>query len=916
MIRLQTCKEYTEGVFGCQQPKKQEFSTDEYKQMTKPKPQTIYRKDYQPSPFLIETIDLCFRLNKEKTTVIAKIRFFKNPLNKSEPDTLVLNGEQLELKSVKVNGKELHSSDYTVTDHSLEIRQIGERFETEITTIIDPKNNSSLEGLYRSSGNYCTQCEAEGFRRITYSIDRPDVLARYTTRIEGNRKSCPVLLSNGNLIEKGEISADCHYAVWQDPHPKPCYLFALVAGDLVRLEDQFITHSGRAIDLHFYVEKRNRKKCDHAIRSLKKAMKWDEQVFGLEYDLDCYMIVAVDDFNMGAMENKGLNIFNSKYVLATPETATDQDYLGIEGVIAHEYFHNWTGNRVTCRDWFQLSLKEGLTVFRDQQFSGDMNSTTVQRIEDVQVLRGYQFKEDSGPMAHPVRPDSYVEINNFYTVTVYNKGAEVIRMMHTLLGRQRFRKGMDIYFDRHDGQAVTCEDFVLAMEAGSGIDLQQFRRWYSQAGTPVLQIEETFSQKEMTYTVTIQQSNRRDEAHYQKPFHIPIGLGLLDQDGKELECSVKMDGQPVTNNNLIELKKSSHTLVFQTVQEKPVLSILRHFSAPVTIQEFQTREELAFLMKHDSDLFNRWDASQKLSQSIILENVLRLQKGDQPEIDPLFVDSFLSNLKNDHKDQSLTALSLGLPSEIYLAQQMNVIDPVALHKARQSVRLHICNRLKDELVRVYQHNREDEYSIDTRSIGKRSLKNICLYYLMASESEDSSIIDLCINQYYRSANMTDIFGAFKLIVHSDCKEKQPILDDFYTRYSSDPLVVDKWLTAQSTSPQENCLQTVKELLEHSSFSIKNPNKVRALIGSFSSMNHYRFHASGEDGYCFLADRIHEIDSFNPQIAARLATPLVGWKRYESRNQKLMKAQLQRLIDTETLSKDVYEIVSKSLNLKQ
>lgn len=881
--------------------------------MTIPKPETIYRKDYQPSPFLIDTIELCFQLNEKKTTVTAKTRFFKNPLNKMVPDSLVLNGEQLELKSVKVNGKELDSTDYTVTDHDLEIHRIDEMFETEITTIIDPENNSSLEGLYRSSDNYCTQCEAEGFRRITYSLDRPDVLARYITRIEGDRKSCPVLLANGNLIEKGELPGGNHYAVWQDPHPKPCYLFALVAGNLVLLEDQFITHSGRAVDLHFFVQERNREKCAHAIRSLKKAMKWDEEVYDLEYDLDCYMIVAVDDFNMGAMENKGLNIFNSKYVLATPETATDQDYLGIEGVIGHEYFHNWTGNRVTCRDWFQLSLKEGLTVFRDQQFSGDMNSATVKRIEDVQVLRGYQFKEDSGPMAHPVRPDSYVEINNFYTVTVYNKGAEVIRMIHTLLGPERFRKGMDIYFERHDGQAVTCEDFVLAMEAGSGIDLQQFRRWYSQAGTPVLQIEETFSQKEKNYSVTIQQSNTRDEANYQKPFHIPVDLALLDSDGNEIECNVKLDGRPVTNNNLIELKSRSHTLVFQAVQEKPVLSILRHFSAPVIIQEFQTREELAFLMKHDSDLFNRWDAAQKLSQSIILENVHRLQEQQQPEIDPLFVDSFSSNLKNDLKDQSLTALSLSMPSEIYLAQHMNVIDPVTLHKARQSVRLYICNRLKDELVRVYQHNLEDEYSIDSTSIGKRSLKNICLYYLMASESEEPSIIDLCLNQYYHSTNMTDIFGAFKLIVHSNYREKQSVLDDFYARYSSDPLVVDKWLIAQATSPHDDCLKTVEKLLEHRAFSIKNPNKVRSLIGGFGSMNHYRFHANGEEGYRFLADRILEIDSFNPQIAARLVTPLIGWKRYERQNQNLMKAQLQRLIDTETLSKDVYEIVSKSLD---
>ncbi len=880
--------------------------------MTQMQQDTKYRKDYIAPLFNIETIDLSFQLDKNQTVVTAISRCIKNFERKAEKAPLILDGEKLELVEIKIDGKRLGSDEYLLSDHHLEIGDAGDKFTLEITTRIDPENNKSLEGLYRSSGNYCTQCEAEGFRHITYTIDRPDVLARYSTRIEADKTECPVLLSNGNLIDSGELDKNRHFAKWQDPHPKPCYLFALVAGDLVCIRDHFITKSGRKVDIEFYVEDQNKKKCDHAAHSLKKAMQWDEEIYGLEYDLDQYMVVAVDDFNMGAMENKGLNVFNSKYVLATPETATDQDYLGIEGVIAHEYFHNWTGNRVTCRDWFQLSLKEGLTVFRDQQFSGDMNSSAVQRIEDVQVLRNYQFKEDAGPMAHPVRPDSYVEINNFYTATVYNKGAEVIRMMHTLLGARRFRKGMDIYFERHDGQAVTCEDFVRAMEAGSGIDLEQFRNWYSQAGTPMLHVEEKFSSEDREYTLKIDQSSSQNDKKAQKVFHIPVGFGLLGSDGKDIDCTAVMDGKNIGHPNLLELKKSSHTIIFQGVKEKPVLSLLRHFSAPVKVKAFQTRKELAFLMKHDADPFNRWDASQKLAQICILENVARLQRGEQPIIDDLLVDSFLTNLKDIDGDKSLIALSLKLPSEIYLAQQLEVIEPDLLYQARQFIRSQISSQLKDELVQIYQQNMENDYSITPESMGKRSLKNICLYYLMAPECQDQMILDICINQYYQSTNMTDIFAAFKLMGHSSCNQKKEVIDDFYTRYSNDPLVVDKWLTVQATSPQEDCLDIVKVLLEHSSFSIRNPNKVRSLIGGFCSMNHYRFHAKKAEGYSFLADRVIEIDSFNPQIAARLVIPLISWKRYDTNRKRLMKAELTRLIKAEQLSKDVCEIVGKSL----
>ncbi len=880
--------------------------------MSIPKPPTIYRKDYQPAPFLIETIDLCFRLEKEKTTVSAKTRFFKNPLNKSESDSLILNGEQLVLKSVKVNGKELNSNDYTVTDYDLEIRQTGKRFETEITTIIDPVNNSSLEGLYRSSGNYCTQCEAEGFRRITYSIDRPDVLARYTTRIEGDRESCPVLLSNGNLTDQGELPGGSHYAVWQDPYPKPCYLFALVAGDLVRLEDQFFTRSGKTINLHFYVEERNREKCDHAIRSLKRAMKWDEEVYGLEYDLDCYMIVAVDDFNMGAMENKGLNIFNSKYVLATPETATDQDYQGIEGVIAHEYFHNWTGNRVTCRDWFQLSLKEGLTVFRDQQFSADMHSKPVKRIEDVQVLRNYQFKEDSGPMAHPVRPDSYVEINNFYTATVYNKGAEVIRMMFTLLGYQLFRAGIDLYFKRFDGQAVTCEDFIQSMEAASGRDMKQFRLWYSQAGTPILVVQELFSKSNQTYSLTISQIIPEKNKKKCQPFHIPIRFGLLDAGGNDIQCQGEVDGQQINSHDTFELKKESQTIVFCPIPKKPVLSFLRSFSAPVKVEPFLSRDELGFLMKHDSDSFNRWDSAQRFAESIIMEQINQLATGKPPTVDDRFVNGFRANLSNTILDKSLLALSMRLPAETYLAEQMEVIDPENLHESIRNTRRQLSRELRDELIQVYHENYEKDFQINPLSLGKRSLKNVCLYYLMDPDWFSEEGVELCFKQYNHRSNMTDVLSAFKLIVHANHPDKQHILDDFYSRYRHDPLVVDKWFSVQATSDHPDCLETVKQLTKHQSFSDKNPNRLRSLIGGFCSMNHFCFHAGDGAGYRFLREWILHVDGFNPQIAARLVTPLIGWERYGDSRKRLMRKQLELIIDSDKVSKDVFEIVSKSL----
>lgn len=873
----------------------------------------IYRKDYTPPDFLVETIDLCFQIFAEETIVTAKTQFVAKCESLEGKKRLILNGEGLELVGIKKDSHEMNDNDMVLSEKGLEIKDVSERFHLEITTRLEPAANISLEGLYRSSGNYCTQCEPEGFRKITYAIDRPDVLARYTTRIEADRKSCPVMLAGGNLVDKGLLEDSRHYAVWQDPFPKPSYLFALVAGDLVCIEDSFITRSGRTILLQFYVEEQNKKKCGHAMRSLQKAMKWDEDVYGLEYDLDRYMIVAVDDFNMGAMENKGLNIFNSKYVLATQETATDQDYMGIEGIIGHEYFHNWTGNRITCRDWFQLSLKEGLTVFRDQQFSATMNSKPVQRIKDVQVLRNYQFKEDSGPMAHPVRPDSYVEINNFYTTTVYNKGAELIRMIHTLIGTEKFRQGMDVYIKRHDGQAVTCEDFVQAMEDGSGKDLQQFRNWYSFSGTPLLEVKESWQRQEKRYSITVSQSNPDASCLAEnKTFHIPLCLGLLDGQGVDIDCCGEQGGQKIRSGDVLELTRASEKFIFDNLKEKPTLSFLRGFSAPVKVKTFQTREELAFLMKNDSDLFNRWDSSRALAESILLEIVKTIQQEELPTLDPLFIDAFKANLLTANDDEALVALALGLPAETYLAQQMEEIDPDALYLAGQFVRTKIGEELKDDLLHIYRVNNDDEFSMSSASMGRRSLKNRCLYYLMTPVCDDQEIVHVCMNQYRHGSNMTDVVAALGLITNSNQHVRQEVVEDFYSRYHTDPLVVDKWFVIQATSVRRDCLTQVKKLMNHPAFSMKNPNKVRSLIGAFASMNHIRFHEKSGEGYRFLADRIIHLNSFNPQIAARLVTPLTSWKRYDSIRKQLITRELQRILDTPKLSADVYEIVSKSL----
>ena len=856
----------------------------------------INRKDYSVPPFLIKEVDLLFKLEEEHCVVTATSTFVRNPDSSSTSTKLFLDGEELELLEIRIDQEALSAESYTIGSKGLTLKLVPESFVLTIVTRIYPDKNTALEGLYRSSGNFCTQCEAQGFRKISYYLDRPDIMARFTTRIEGDRNSCPVLLSNGNKIEEGALTDNRHFAVWQDPFPKPCYLFALVAGDLLCIEDSFRTGSGRDIALHIYVEQQNRNKCSHAMRSLQKSMRWDEEVYGLEYDLDTYMIVAVDDFNMGAMENKGLNIFNSKYVLASQETATDLDYLGVEGVIAHEYFHNWTGNRVTCRDWFQLSLKEGLTVFRDQEFSSDMNSRAVQRIDDVRVLRNYQFREDAGPMAHPVRPDSYVEINNFYTVTVYNKGAEVIRMMHTLLGSNNFRKGMDLYFARHDGQAVTCDDFVAAMADASGLDLQQFSLWYSQSGTPQISIEEEWNQEKGEYSVQLSQKSSG------APYHIPVAVGLIDSNGNDMAIE----------SNVLELREETESFTFGDLSEKPVLSLFRGFSAPVKVNTWQSRQQLAFLMGHDADPFNRWDAGFKLSASIILELVAAIQKDEQVELDPQYVEAVMQILQDRESDKSLLAMALTLPEESYLAQQMNTIDPDSLHLAGKYVRQELAEQCGNSLRAVWiENDAHGKYSLEAASMGRRRLKNVCLSLLLAAKEPTEEDIHLAKQQYYDGGNMTDVLAALSAFTASELDLRHELLEHFYQKWLHEPLVMDKWLMLQAGRGDSSTLDCVKKLMHHPAFSMSNPNKIRSLLGTFGA-NHFCFHARDGKGYSFLAEQIIALDSQNPQIASRLTTPFAAWKRYDLERQQLMKTELRRILNQEGLSGDVYEMVKRSL----
>ncbi len=882
--------------------------------LTPKTPKTIYLSDYQPTDYKIDSIDLHFDLHETKTLVKSKLSVKKRFATNNQ-QALQLNGENLLLKSVAINGKILSSNDYELTAELLIIPNVPDAFELAIETEINPKANTALEGLYLSSGNFCTQCEAEGFRRITYMLDRPDVMATYTTTIVADKARYPILLSNGNLRDSGVLASDSsrHWVKWEDPFFKPTYLFALVAGDLARIEDRFLTQSGREVTLQIYVQSHNLDKCEHAMRSLKKAMRWDEEVYGREYDLDIYMIVAVDDFNMGAMENKGLNIFNSKYVLAKPDTATDSDYEGIENVIAHEYFHNWSGNRVTCRDWFQLSLKEGFTVFRDQEFSADMTSRAVKRIEDVNILRTHQFREDASPMAHPVRPESYVEIDNFYTVTVYNKGAEVVRMLHNLLGAERFRKGTDCYFERHDGKAVTTDDFVKALEDANQVDFSQFRLWYSQAGTPELDISRSYNQAAKTYTLTIKQSCPSTPGQDEKqPFHIPLAIGLLDKHGQDIPLQLKGETSAVQGTRILELRAAKQTFTFQNITEEPIPSILRGFSAPVKIKMELSDEERCFLMKHDSDDFNRWDAGQQLAVKILTQLLDDYHQNQQLKLPDRFIDAYQEILTNDSLDKALVTQAITLPSESYLAEFMQPIDPIAIHQVREFMRTNIAQRLTEVFLEIYQRLAvlDKEYRIDQASIKRRSLKNACLSYLMLLNNEE--IIKSCYKQFLSSDNMTDVIAALESLANTDCAEREAALAHFYQQWQHEPLVVDKWLSIQATSSLPNTLEQVKRLTIHQAFNIKNPNKVRALIGSFAHNNQAQFHAINGAAYEFVTDFILKLDRLNSQLSSRLVTVYTLWRKYDGQRQRLLKQQLEKIANTPNLSKNVYEIVSKSL----
>lgn len=874
-------------------------------------PAAIYLKDYRAPEFFIDTVNLHFDLGEERTRVRAQLQMRRAPATAADTP-LILNGHGFELESVTLAGRTLPDTEYVVGADSLTLAQVPEIFLLEFVTVLRPQDNTSLEGLYKSSGNFCTQCEAQGFRKITYFLDRPDVLARYTVTISGEQAKYPVLLSNGNCIARGKGEGGTHWARWQDPFPKPCYLFAMVAGDLACVEDEFITRSGRRVVLQVFVQHHNATQCEHALRSLRKAMQWDEETFGREYDLDIYMIVAVDDFNMGAMENKGLNVFNSRYVLAKPESATDADYEAIESIIGHEYFHNWSGNRVTCRDWFQLSLKEGFTVFRDQEFSADMNSRAVKRIADVNALRTGQFREDAGPMAHPVRPESYVEINNFYTMTVYNKGAELIRMMRAIIGAQKFRAGTDLYFTRHDGQAVTTDDFVRALEDASGVDLTQFKRWYSQAGTPELRVERHYDAAAHTYTLTVRQSCPATPGQSDKqPFHIPLALGLLDAAGNDLPLQLAGEAAAAGSTRVLQLRNPEERYTFINIPHPPVPSLLRGFSAPVKVHVDLSEGERCFLMAHDSDLFNRWEASQQMAVQIILKLIERVQKGQALELDAPYVQAVRHMLEAPLLDPALVAQALSLPAETYIAEFMAVVDPDAIHRTCRFIRHTLATQLRDVWQQVYTANRNPgEYSIDAAAMARRVLKNTALGYLM--ELNDDSIRRICVEQFRTGNNMTDVLAALVFLINSESEAGDAALADFYTRWQDDNLVLDKWFAIQSTARRPDTLARVLALTRHAAFNIKNPNRVRSVIGAFAHGNHVRFHDPSGAGYALLGDYVIALNALNPQVAARLASAFTAWRRYDTGRQVLMKQQLERLREHDGLSKDVFEIVSKSL----
>jgi aminopeptidase N len=872
--------------------------------------QPVHLKDYRPPDWLVETVRLDVSLHPTATWVRATLALKPNPNTASAP--LILDGDDLSLVSLRLNGNPLPADSYVASSDSLTIPQPPNApFTLDIETIVDPSANTQLSGLYRSNGTYCTQCEAEGFRRITYFPDRPDVMAIYTTRIEADKRETPVLLSNGNLVESGEMQGGRHFAVWHDPHPKPPYLFALVGGDLACVEERFLTMSGRNVTLRIYVEHGKQDRTAYAMDSLIRAMRWDEEVFGREYDLDIFMIVAVSDFNMGAMENKGLNVFNDKYVLASPDTATDADFAHIEAVIAHEYFHNWTGNRITCRDWFQLCLKEGLTVFRDQEFSADMRSRAVKRIADVRSLRATQFIEDAGPLAHPVRPETYKEINNFYTTTIYEKGAELVRMVRTLIGPEKFRAGMDLYFARHDGEAATVEQFIQCFAEASGRDLSQFMRWYSQAGTPEVTVHGHFDAARKIYLLECRQVVPATPGQpIKEPMVIPLSLGLLGKDGRDLPLKPST-GELLTRGILV-LTDEVASFELADVKERPVLSINREFSAPVKIVSDLSPDDLAFLAAHDSDPFNRWQALQTISVRLLIENVEASRAGRAMRIDDRLMVALANILNDSALEPAFVALALMPPGEADIAREIGRdVDPDSIFRARSALRAAIGERLAPQLSALYARMyTAGGYSPDARGAGRRALRNVALD-LMAATGKSAEIAR-AYQQYATADNMTDRMAALATLSLHDVVERQQALDHFYARYSSDALVVDKWFSLQATVPEPGALDKVRSLAAHPAFSLANPNRVRALIGAFAQGNPTQFNRADGAGYEFVADTVRALDPKNPQVSARLATAFRTWRMLESGRRAKAEAALTRLKTTPGLSRDLNDIVERAL----
>ncbi|MFL5334146.1 MAG: aminopeptidase N [Geminicoccaceae bacterium] len=872
--------------------------------------QPVLLQDYRPPAFLTPSIDLEFVLEPEATRITSRQRFARNRQASGE---LVLFGEDQALESISLDGVPLPAARYRLEGDRLMLVGPPDQFTLEITSRINPKANTSLMGLYLSNGVFCTQCEPEGFRRIAFSQDRPDVMSVYRVRIEADKAAYPALLSNGNLLATGELAGGRHWAQWEDPFPKPSYLFALVAGDLACLADTFVTRSGRTVQLRIYSEPANIDQCHHAMVSLKKAMKWDEDRYGLEYDLDLFQIVAVNDFNFGAMENKGLNIFNTSATLARSDTSTDFDFVNVERIIAHEYLHNWTGNRVTCRDWFQLTLKEGLTVFRDQQFSSDMHSAAVKRIGDVAFMRDAQFAEDAGPLAHSIRPDRYIEINNFYTGTVYQKGAEIIRMLHTLVGEECYQEAIRLYFERFDGQAVTCEDFVHCIADASGRDLGQFMRWYEQAGTPELKVKRNYDPARQALTLEISQSTPATPGQPDKlPFHIPIRLGLLGTDGAAQPLQLEGENEPKGTDRVIELKEATQSFTFLGLPAEPIPSLLRGFSAPVKLDAGYNDAELREVIAHDTDPFTRWDAGQRLAVEALLAAVpLTEQPEREGAIESRLIGPFSAVLDRAAEDPAFVARALTLPSAGYLGQQMSVIDVDGLSAVLRLARHTLGKHLRDRWIEAYLVNRDhDGYSIDSPSMSRRSLKNLALQYLAAARESDGS--DYAWNQFDNADNMTDSLAALRAIVEYRINDWQSALTGFYHRWQNEPLVVNKWFSLQAGIEDEGAVERIEGLLAHPAFSWSNPNRVRAVLGAFATMNLPGFHRRDGAGYRLLADKVLDLDRRNPQVAARLLSALGRWRRFDPDRQARMRAELERVVATSGLSRDTFEIASKSL----